>query len=994
MKIKFRIFIIYYLLIFLLLSSNGNVKSYELELYDTNENISPPVGENLFGEGVGEEIEQHSDSLPPPPDTMDPKIIPSIDTSEPKPTQKPSPKPKVTTKPKTTTTTKPSITTKPKTTTKPKLTTPPKVTKISTKAPTELPPTIKFSTTSTTKEPLNPSMSKPTTKLITTTKSLTSKVVPGTTDTTTSKAKSTTTTATITSTGSTTGTTTSKAKSTTTTATTTASTLGTTSKVKPTTTTTTTTTGVATTSKSKLPTTLSSTTTGKATLVPKKTLTPTKTTSIVPKIKDSSLDQDSSSTLPLDSMDSFSFSGDEKPKTTPPKKSTSSSLDEDENEISESITTQELSDDVDPLLSSSSLATSGKITCSKDVTDTMTTDGNFIGSISSIANNPYSCTLLSENVQYTQSGTKNVMRLTLDNKGCPSKCLNNSYTCAEVESTQKLSYGTYTFNLVPSPTTNSITKAYIASGGKGQYSDIFFKINGNSTNLYYGYTYFGVLVQFIEPLPGADFTLFHNYTFIYTTTGISWYFDKLLLKNKIDATYASSGARIPVPPMNYYVSLTNNQEKSISSTKLPTFAELSLFNYVSAPCLNGSSEDTNSELYTNWKTSPIGYFTSNCTSYRPIDIYNDTFQGFWKDKSNTLVINPSSQFVRTGNSIGFALNRGSDYFRLHINETVPIKRHKYLSFWLNGGNSGKQSLVLYLTYNSLRVGIANIGDYLLGGIEPGVWYKVIIPLLQIPINPSNITKIDGFMIQGTNSLFMDMVYLDDIQFSNGSVCMDLKNKTNIIYYDKGEFEGGANNTYSSGNINFKSRANFYKGYPTIEYQVSSFNNLLISLENGTLDTNLYDGIVFDIYFEPDPNYQFPGLENTESNEDILRNIPPKQLNAAICLGEETINSQLPCMGITQYVGGEFPANRWIELQIPFPDLFAFKNAMITNLAFKTNVPEHQGSLYIGKIMAAHFVPPFHEAEDSSFGFSIIHSTTTCFNLSLITLIFNLIILFI
>ncbi|EAL60973.1 hypothetical protein DDB_G0292848 [Dictyostelium discoideum AX4] len=972
MKIKFRIFIIYYLLIFLLLSSNGNVKSYELELYDTNENISPPVGDNLFGEGVGEEIEQHSDSLPPPPDTMDPKIIPSIDTSEPKPTQKPSPKPKVTTKPKTTTT-KPSITTKPKTTTKPKLTTPPpptKVTKISTKAPTELPPTIKFSTTSTTKEP---SISKPATKL-TTTKSLTSKVVPETTltDTTTSKVKSTatTTTATTTSTASTTGTT-SKAKSTTTT-------------------------GVATTSKSKLPTTLSSTTTGKATLVPKKTLTPTKTTatiSSIPKIKDSSLDQDSSSTLPLDSLDSFSVSGDEKTKIKPPKKSTSSSS--DENEISESITTQELSDEVDPLLSSSSssLATSGKITCSEDVTDTMSTDGNFIGSISSIANNPYSCTLLSENVQYTQSGTKNVMRLTLDNKGCPSKCLNNSYTCAEVESTQKLSYGTYTFNLVPSPATNSITKAYIASGGKGQYSDIFFKINGNSTNLYYGYTYFGVLVQFIEPLPGADFTLFHNYTFIYTTTGISWYFDKLLLKNKIDATYASSGARIPVPPMNYYVSLTNNQEKSISSTKLPTFAELSLFNYVSAPCLNGSSEDTNSELYTNWKTSPIGYFTSNCTSYRPVDIYNDTFQGFWKDKSNTLVINPSSQFVRTGNSIGFALNRGSDYFRLHINETVPIKRHKYLSFWLNGGNSGKQSLVLYLTYNSLRVGIANIGDYLLGGIEAGVWYKVIIPLLQIPINPSNITKIDGFMIQGTNSLFMDMVYLDDIQFSNGSVCMDLKNKTNIIYYDKGEFEGGANNTYSSGNINFKSRANFYKGYPTIEYQVSSFNNLLISLENGTLDTNLYDGIVFDLYFEPDPNYQFPGLENTESNEDILRNIPPKQLNAAICLGEETINAQLPCMGITQYVGGEFPANRWIELQIPFPDLFAFKNAMITSLSFKTNVPEHQGSLYIGKIMAAHFVPPFHEAEDSSFGFSIIYSTT-CFNLSLITLIFNLIILFI
>ncbi|KAK5582171.1 hypothetical protein RB653_003754 [Dictyostelium firmibasis] len=952
MKIKYQIFIKYCLLIFLLLSSFGSIQSYELELYDIYENVAPPVGNNLFGEGVGEEIEQHSDSLPPPPETMDPKIIPSIDTSEPKPTQKPSLKPKVTQKPKTTT--KPTTTIKPK----PKPTpVPVKVTKISTKAPTELPPTIKFSTTSTTvtKEPLNPSIepTKPTTLKSSTTPSTTSK-----------------------------------------------------------TTVTTTTTG-STTSKSKSPTTPSSTTTtGKATLAPKKTLIPTKTTttsaiSSIPKIKDSSLDQDSSSTLPLDSLDSFSFSGEEKPtstkktippkktmppkKTTPPKKSSSTSTDD---EISESITTEQISDEVDSLLSSSSsLATSGKVTCSEDVTDTMSTDGNFIGSISSIANNPYSCTLLSENIQYTQSGTKNVMRLTLDNKGCPSKCLNNSYTCAEVESTQKLSYGTYTFNLVPSPATNSITKAYIASGGKGQYSDIFFKINGNSTNLYYGYTYFGVLVQFIEPLPGADFTLFHNYTFIYTSTGISWYFDKLLLKNKIDATYASSGARIPVPPMNYYVSLTNNQEKSISSTKLPTFAEMSLFNYISAPCLNGSSEDSNSELYTNWKTSPIGYFTSNCTSYRPVDIYNDTFQGNWKDKSNTLVINPSSQFVRTGNSIGFALNRGSDYFRLHINETIPIKRHKYLSFWLNGGNSGKQSLVLYLTYNSLRVGIANIGDYLLGGIEPGVWYKVIIPLFQIPINPSNITKIDGFMIQGTNSLFMDMVYLDDIQFSNGSVCMDLKNKTNINYYDKGQFEGGANNTYSSGNINFKSRANFYRGYPTIEYQVSSFNNLMISLENGTLDTNLFDGIVFDLYFEPDPNYQFPGLENTESNEDILRNIPPKQLNAAICLGEETINAQLPCMGITQYVGGEFPANRWIELQIPFSDMFAFKNAMVTSMSFKTNVPEHQGSLYIGKIMAAHFVPPFHEAEDSSLGFSIIYYSSS-FSLSLLSLVFSFIILFI
>ncbi|EGC33892.1 hypothetical protein DICPUDRAFT_48687 [Dictyostelium purpureum] len=652
----------------------------------------------------------------------------------------------------------------------------------------------------------------------------------------------------------------------------------------------------------------------------------------------------------------------------------------------------EESDDGDDFLikESSEVTTSSKlISCSDDVVDDMSTDGNFLSSISSISNNPYSCTLLSENVQYTNAGTKKIMKLTLDNEGCPSKCLNNSYTCAEVESTQKLSYGTYTFNLVPSPATNSITKAYIASGGKGQYSDVFFKINGNSTSITYGYTYFGVLVQFTDSLPGADFTLFHNYTFIYTSTGISWYFDKLLLKNKIESTYFSSGAKIPVPPMNYYVSLTNNQEKSISATKLPTHAQLSLFNYISAPCINGSSE-SDSELFTQWNTSPIGYFISNCTSYRPIDIYNDTLQGNWLDKSNTMVRDPSTQFARIGTSIGFALNRGNDYFRLRTNETFPVRRHKYLSFWLNGGNSGKQSLVLYLTYNSLRVGIANIGDYLLGGIEAGVWYKVIIPLFQIPINPSNVTKIDGFMIQGTNSEFMDMVYLDDIQFSNGTVCMDLKNETNISYFDKGEFLGGANNTYSSGNINFKSKASLYRGYTTIEFQVSSFNNLMISLENGTLNTNLYDGFVFDLYFEPDPNYQFPGLENTESNEDVLRNVPPKQLNAAICLGEETIQAQLPCMGITQYVGGEFPANRWIELSIPFFDLFAFKNALITSIQFKTNIPEHQGSLYIGRIMAAHFVPPFHEADDDS-SFTISNFNFN-FNILLILLIIQIILL--
>ncbi|KAN0022253.1 hypothetical protein ACTFIU_004429 [Dictyostelium citrinum] len=615
---------------------------------------------------------------------------------------------------------------------------------------------------------------------------------------------------------------------------------------------------------------------------------------------------------------------------------------------------------------SSGSASAGEHPCATDVFDSMSNSGNFQESISSSSNDPYDCYLQSSNVKFTKSGTTNVARLILDSAGCPTSCLSHSYSCAEIQSQSSLNYGTYTFIAKVSPVKNVITKLYASTGGNSQYSDIYFQIYGNTTRVNYGYTYFGQKVNYYKDLTGVVISNTNTYSFDFSKTQLSFFFNGILL-GKFDSS-AYNGVVFPVPPLTYYTSISSNPQAKITPSSLPTYSDIISFNYTAGICTDSSDggnnwHDENSLLY---------FFTSNCTNYRPIPIFNDSFNDGWNAGGNTLIkyINSSStqsQYARIGTAFSFSLNSGSEYLLIQYNQTaIPIKQNKYLMFWINGGQLGNQNLVVYLTLGGKKIGSVNIGEYIHGSLVPQTWYKVIIPFSKITITPATTTTFNGILITGASNEFYDLIYMDDLYFSNGTVCME--ESSEYPYYQFGQLLNGASDQYNTGNVNFKSVSKLFRGYPTIEYQLYNNYKAIVSMMNGTIDTSQYDLLRLNFFFLHDQSYNNPNpsVDSSEVANSFF-------LDLQICVSVQIVGN-LPCVGLSPYLGGQVPNAVWVELLIPFSDLQVYPNALINSITFQTQVQDHQGVFFIGDISAGNFVPPYKELDDGSNAFKLLSNT--------------------
>ncbi|EGC32436.1 hypothetical protein DICPUDRAFT_57120 [Dictyostelium purpureum] len=587
---------------------------------------------------------------------------------------------------------------------------------------------------------------------------------------------------------------------------------------------------------------------------------------------------------------------------------------------------------------------------------------SFNGVISSVNDDPYQCFLSPKNI----GGSAKGMTLALESKTCPTGCLGHKYSCAEVEHSSKMTYGTYSVVMAASPASNTVTKIYASTGGKGQYSDIFFKIEGNTTTLKYGYTSYGKVTEFKNTISGSSFDIANNYTFVYSEEMLVWYFNTRL-QGEINTKYA--GPKSPPPPLRFRISVTNNENKPIKETVLPTKATIKTFNYVSVKC----PTDSESDEETNWgpQKASYKYFSSNCTTYRPYWIFNETLneeEGWTTELSNGTYREQSIYFQRIGYNIAFGFNEYAKNLRFSNRKSFPIKRHKYLMFWMNGGFRGGQSLAVYLTYKRSKIASVNLGDFVIGGIQKEHWYKVIIPMKSFQVvNPNN-TLMDGFMIQPTYDGYMDMAYFDDVLFSNGTICMEPNDQMEVFKNGK---LGNGDPSQSVANVNFASTAMKYKNKPTIEYQIENINRLQLNFMNGSVGIDEYDGMIFNLYYYPDNAYIYQG------QEDLEQHTYTRPLDCKICLLNEAGTGEFPCLSLSEYVGGIFPSNKWVQLSIPWNDLAVdFYGAKIGGVVVKTDLGGiHQGTLYISTITAAHYKPPHVDETDSSFAIKLNLPTT-------------------
>ncbi|KAM9983218.1 hypothetical protein ACTFIZ_005830 [Dictyostelium cf. discoideum] len=606
---------------------------------------------------------------------------------------------------------------------------------------------------------------------------------------------------------------------------------------------------------------------------------------------------------------------------------------------------------------------------------------------------PYTCGLTVP----SKNSLKDAL-LSIDKCEDEDLCNKHKISCTEIEITngeEGFTYGTFSVMLKPGNVPNTITKVSLVQmeGSNGQMvSDVYIAIYGNQTEIRYGYHYDGyenANTKFKSSrVSNQLFQSFTNVTIKFTKEHLSFY---AAGQNIGHIASMWNKEKVATPPVYFRVTYLQNSEvgsNAIKTSLLPASAYVRDFNFVAGPCTDSDDE------VTNWGSPKtyLDYYTSNCTIYRPLFIFNDTIHPDWDIKSIGNHRLQSVQFPRIGDNIEFGFNGGKNTIRFVTSKPFPIYRHKYFIFWINGGDRGGQNLWIAATRKNHIIAKLNVNDYVIGGIQKNQWYKVIIGMKKFQTqqtNPKKTVYIDGIMFQPTYDGFMDMTYFDDLMFSNGSICMERGNYLQI--YSKGNFSEGMEFDKSIGNFDPRSTVVQYEKKNTIEYQIVKKTVLQVNFMNGSISITEYDGLQFTLQYIPNNGYISGGTATENQRVDNVVN----SLRLQLCLMQEDGIATFPCLSLSSYVGGRFPANRWFTLNIPWNDLSVdFEGATFGGFIIKSpddmDPDVYQGKLYISQILATHYKPPpIERMTQDSFGFKLSWN----FNITLLSII-SIILLFI
>eukprot|EP01133_Synstelium_polycarpum_P003687 gene3687-4245_t len=536
---------------------------------------------------------------------------------------------------------------------------------------------------------------------------------------------------------------------------------------------------------------------------------------------------------------------------------------------------------------------------------------------------------------------------------CPKK-----YQCSEVQVATKYGFANFTCTLKASTVKGVISKCYAWDGNPKAQNMAYIIIDGSNVTfpLSYGVWARGdnVVYERTPMLPGLNVgTTYNTFTIVWTSTKIDFLVNNVSFVDKRNYPIANN---MPMTTqLVYYVSTYVGSTKSLVVDDLPTTSTVKSITV--EPDTEWCNITSSAEEWRWRQSSPLAYFTTNCTDWRPEWIFNDSMGDGWIDESTSFHSNKSTEMVRRGTkSFTFDVRENTRiWFR--AKKPFPRNHYKFLSFWINGRSFGNQQLEVWVTSNRTKIGSVNLNDYIKGGMEINTWYKVVIPIKKFQINPPTIKTLDGFFINEVVHAYSGSVAIDDVQVNNGSVCMEDLSPV----YAKGKLAGEMEN-YSVGSVDLVNRDILFRGNPTISWIVHPESRVNFGFKNGTVDTKEYQGLVLTTYFKPNPHYQYPNL--VDSPDVNIPQSPPRQVKAYMYLTADN-GTRLPTLGFAEYVGGEFPASQWIELLIPWDDLGVWEGANIDGVKFQSDINEFQGTFYIGRIERAKWVAP-HSDDSGSF----------------------------
>ncbi|EGG14879.1 hypothetical protein DFA_10752 [Cavenderia fasciculata] len=546
--------------------------------------------------------------------------------------------------------------------------------------------------------------------------------------------------------------------------------------------------------------------------------------------------------------------------------------------------------------------------------------------------------------------------LSLSAVPCPSCAKKN--TCASVQLGHEVSYGVHTWKVRGSKLKHTATKMALTSGSGSSAHEIFFLIQ-NTTLLRVGYIHPRGAdeyspAQSVYRIISADMThQYTNFTIVWDFQLINFYVDGVLI-------YQAGGhSKVPVPLQSQISVFVTDTGKKIARVADATILSYSYTPYCATnkpPAVNTVTDQTdeNGNISTErFAGSPLHFYTTQCTLYRPIWIFNDTLEEGWSDKSSAFRYFNYTQHVHRGPRALFFNLDADTFFYLEKDGGFGKHEFKYVSFWMYGaGFSPNQQIVVSLVNGKSKIASINVSEFIKGLKKPDTWYRVNLPLSRFTFAQNNVTHFHGILFSSATRTFMGSVVLDDVQLNNGTICMTEP----VPLYGEGKLGPGLK-IYSDG-TNLESSVVHYQRNRTLQWYLTHEYDVNIGFEEGALDLVDKNGLRISIYYIPQRQLKIDTYDVSKIRKQ------PKISMVLTSAGEDMTNP----FGIVEYLGGDLPAHTWVSFTVPFEDLGLWDGAKVTGFKLVTDgwdPTSTQGTLYVGNLEVAKFASPPPEKESSS-----------------------------
>src|SRR5437588_1301551 len=146
-----------------------------------------------------------------------------------------------------------------------------------------------------------------------------------------------------------------------------------------------------------------------------------------------------------------------------------------------------------------------------------------------------------------------------------------------------------------------------------------------------------------------------------------------------------------------------------------------------------------------------------------LQVYTDTLQPGWANYSWSSTVNFNNSTVVHSGAGSISVTITGAWGAIYLHHTAfDSSTYTNLTFWINGGSSGGQRLLVQAELN----GTAQTPGVTLAPLAVNAWQQYKISLAAL--GAANQPNLDGFWIEDQSGAAAPVFYLDDISFAAGT----------------------------------------------------------------------------------------------------------------------------------------------------------------------------------------------------------------------------------